>query len=57
MSENGDLILKVFHSNNITYSSGMTWDNLLKVITREEDEDSRRLNQKVKLFHFNLLMT
>ena len=25
----------------------MTWDNLLKVITREEDEDSRRLNQRV----------
>jgi len=47
MSENGDLILKVFHSNNITYSSGMTWDNLLKVITREEDEDSRRLNQRL----------
>jgi len=47
MSENGDLILKVFHSNNITYSSGMTWDNLLRVITREEDEDSRRLNQKL----------
>jgi WD40 repeat protein len=47
MSENGDLILKVFHSNNITYSSGMTWDNLLKVITREEDEDSIKLNRKL----------
>lgn len=43
MSENGDLILKVFHSNNITYSSGMSWDNLLKLIIRQEDADSRRL--------------
>jgi len=47
MSENGDLILKVFHSNNITYSSGMTWENLLRVICREEDEDSKKLLTKV----------
>jgi len=46
MSEYGDLILKVFHKNNFTYSSGMTWENLLRIVTQEDDEDSKELLKK-----------
>jgi len=46
MSEYGDLILKVFHKNNFTYTSGMTWENLLRIATQEDDEESRELLQK-----------
>jgi len=47
MTEYGDLILKIFHKNNFTYSSGMTWENLLKVVLAENDEESRELLIKV----------
>ena len=47
MTEYGDLILKIFHKNNFTYSSGMTWDTLLKVVLAENDQESRELLYKV----------
>jgi COMPASS component SWD3 len=46
MSEHGDLILKVFHKNNYTYTSGMTWENLLRIVTQEEDDESKELLKK-----------
>ena len=49
MSEYGDLILKVFHKNNFTYTSGMTWENLIKIVTQDDDEESRELLKKVRL--------
>jgi len=46
MSEYGDLILKVLHKNNFTYSYGMTWENLVRIVTQEDDEDSKELLRK-----------
>ena len=50
MSEYGDLILKVFHKNNFTYTSGMTWENLIKIVTQDDDEESRQLLKKVRFY-------
>lgn len=49
MTEYGDLILKIFHKNNYTYSSQMTLDSLIKMISSDSDHESRQILQKVSL--------
>jgi hypothetical protein len=39
MSECGDMILKIFHSNNLTYSNGMNFENLLDIIHKKNDQE------------------
>ena len=43
MQEYGDLILKVFHKHNFTYSATMDWQSLLSRIEEQDDEESRSL--------------
>jgi hypothetical protein len=47
MSECGDMILRVFHSNNLTYSNGMNFENLLEIIQRNNDRESMKLMNTV----------
>jgi hypothetical protein len=49
MSECGDMILRVFHSNNLTYSNGMNFENLLEIIQRNNDQNSMKVMNIVKL--------
>ena len=37
MSECGDMILKVFHNNNLTYSSGINFESLIDIIKKSND--------------------
>lgn len=48
MSECGDLILRIFHSNNLTYSNGMNFEHLMEIIQRNNDEESLRIMQIVR---------
>lgn len=47
MTEYGDLILKIFHKNNYTYSSQMTLDNLIRMVSNDSDQESKLNLQKV----------
>jgi hypothetical protein len=47
MSECGDLILRIFHSNNLTYSNGMNFENLMEIIQKNNDQESLRIMQVV----------
>lgn len=47
MSECGDLILKIFHSNNLTYSNGMNFENLINIIQSNNDTESLRIMKMV----------
>ena len=48
MTEYGDLILKIFHKNNYTYSSQMTLDSLIKLVSNDSsDQESKLILQKV----------
>ena len=49
MSECGDLILRVFHSNNLTYSSGMNFENLYEIIQKKNDPESMKIINMVNL--------
>ena len=40
MSECGDMILKIFHNHNLTYSSGINFDCLIDIIKKSKDEKS-----------------
>lgn len=48
MAEYGDLILKIFHKNNYTYSSQMTLDSLIQMVSKDSDQESRQILQKVR---------
>lgn len=48
MSECGDLILRIFHSNNLTYSSGMNFETLYEIIQKKNDPESLRIINMVK---------
>jgi WD40 repeat protein len=43
MTECGDMILRIFHSNNLTYSNGMNFENLIEILQRNNDQESLRL--------------
>ena len=47
MAECGDIILKIFHSNNLTYSNGMNFEHLIEVIQRNNDQESMKVLQMV----------
>ena len=49
MTEYGDLILKIFHKNNYTYSSQMTLDSLFTMVSNDSDEESKQILHKVLL--------
>jgi hypothetical protein len=49
MSECGDMILKIFHSNNLTYSNGMNFENLLDIIQKKNDQESIKIINMVKI--------
>lgn len=48
MSECGDMILKIFHSNNLTYSNGMNFENLLDIIHKKNDQESIKIINMVE---------
>jgi len=59
MSECGDMILRIFHSNNLTYSNGMNFENLLEIIQKNNDQESIKIINMVKeiiLFEKNFEM-
>ena len=43
MAECGDMILKIFHNHNLTYSNGINFENLIEIIQKSKDEKSERL--------------
>ena len=47
MSECGDMILRIFHSNNLTYSNGMNFEHLLEIIQNNNDQESLRIMHMV----------
>lgn len=55
MSECGDLILRVFHSNNLTYSSGMNFENLYEIIQKKNDPESMKIINMVIIFNISLM--
>ena len=56
MSECGDMILKIFHSNNLTYSNGMNFENLLDIIQKKNDQESIKIINMVKNLLINNLL-
>lgn len=49
MSECGDAILRIFHSNNLTYSSGMNFENLMDIIQTKNDPESIKVLNMVNI--------
>ena len=47
MSECGDMILRIFHANNLTYSNGMNFENLLEIIQKNDDQESLKVMNTV----------
>jgi WD40 repeat protein len=43
MSECGDMILKIFHNHNLTYSNGINFENLLEIIQKSNDQESLKV--------------
>lgn len=43
MSECGDMILKIFHSHNLTYSNGINFETLMEIIQKSKDQESMRI--------------
>ena len=43
MAECGDLILKIFHSHNLTYSNGINFENLMEIIQKSNDQESIKI--------------
>jgi hypothetical protein len=51
MAECGDIILRIFHSNNLTYSNGMNFENLLEIIQKNNDQESLKIMNTVIFFN------
>ena len=45
MSECGDMILKIFHNNNLTYSNGINFESLLDIIKKSNDSKGERIRE------------
>jgi len=43
MAECGDLILKIFHKQNLTYSNGINFENLIEIIQESHDKESENI--------------
>ena len=48
MAECGDLILKIFHKQNLTYSRGINFENLLDIIRESHDQESEVILNKIQ---------
>ena len=48
MAECGDLILKIFHKQNLTYSRGINFENLLDIIRESHDQESEIILNKIQ---------
>ena len=48
MSECGDMILKIFHNHNLTYSSGINFDCLIDIIKKSNDEKSENILKMIE---------
>ena len=48
MSECGDMILKIFHNHNLTYSSGINFDCLIDIIKKSNDEKSGNILKMIE---------
>lgn len=55
MTECGDLILRIFHANNLTYSNGMNFENLMEIIQKNNDQESMRIMQVVRFEYLEYL--
>ena len=55
MSECGDMILRIFHANNLTYSNGMNFENLLEIIQKNDDQESLKVMNTVFKFLYSLM--
>ena len=49
MKEYGDVILKAFHKNNMTYNSGLNFQNILEIMQKNGDDNSFQMIQKIFL--------
>ena len=49
MKEYGDVILKAFHKNNMTYNSGLNFQNILDIMQKNGDDNSFNMIQKIFL--------
>ena len=47
MNECGDLILKIFHNKNLTYSSGINLESLLDIIKESHDTESEKILEMI----------
>lgn len=47
MSECGDMILKIFHNHNLTYSNGINFENLMDIIKKSNDEKSKNILEMI----------
>ena len=47
MAECGDMILKIFHNHNLTYSNGISFENLIEIIQKSKDEKSMEIIQNI----------
>ena len=47
MAECGDMILKIFHSHNLTYSNGINFESLIDIIQKSNDEKSMKIIQMI----------
>ena len=43
MAECGELILKIFHKQNLTYSNGINFENLMEIIQESHDKESENI--------------
>ena len=43
MTECGDMILKIFHNHNLTYSNGINFDSLIDIIQKSKDKKSENI--------------
>ena len=48
MSEWGDIILKIFHKHNLTYSNEITFESLIDIIKRSKDENNHSILEKIR---------
>ena len=47
MTECGDVILKLFHSHNLTYSNGINLERLSEIIQNSNDEKTGEILKKI----------
>ena len=47
MTECGDVILKLFHSHNLTYSNGINLEKLTEIIQNSEDKKTSDILKKI----------